>query len=88
VVRTLVRSGAEVNAQDGVKRCSALHMAARRGNLEVAEALLDCGADIGAQDSSGDTPLLRAVNCRKAKVIELLLNRGATPRSPARRAGP
>jgi len=77
VVRALVRSGADVNARQGVKHCTPLHMAARRGNTEVAEALLDSGAEIEARDSAGDTPLRRAVNCGKTGVVALLLSRGA-----------
>jgi truncated hemoglobin YjbI len=77
VVRALAQSGANVNANDGVKRCTALHMAARRGNREIAEALLDCGADIDARDSLGETPLRRSVNCNKIEVASLLLARGA-----------
>jgi truncated hemoglobin YjbI len=77
VVRALVQGGANVNANDGVKRCTALHMAARRGNVEVAAGLLDCGADIEARDSLGDTPLRRSVNCNKLEVAALLLSRGA-----------
>lgn len=77
VVRTLVRAGAVVDAAEGPKRCTALHMAARRGNVEIATALLDCGADIEARDSAGVTPLRRAVNCRKPTVAALLRARGA-----------
>lgn len=77
VVRALAQSGANVNANDGVKHCTALHMAARRGNLEIAEALLDCGADIDARDSLGDTPLRRSVNCDQIQVASLLLAKGA-----------
>ena len=77
VVRALVRAGANVDAQDGVKRCTALHMAARRGNVEVAGALLDSGAAIEARDSLGDTPLRRAVNCGKVEVAALLVACGA-----------
>jgi hypothetical protein len=72
VVRALVRGGAQVNAHDGVTRSTALHMAARRGNAVVAKALLDCGADIDARDRRGDTPLQRAINCKKLHVAELL----------------
>jgi ankyrin repeat protein len=81
VVRALARNGAKVNANDGVKHCTPLHMAARRGNLRIAEALLDCGADIDARDSLGDTPLRRSVNCNKIQVASLLLARGADLRS-------
>ncbi len=81
VVRALVQAGAKVDACDGVKHCTALHMAARRGNVEVAGALLDCGAAIEARDSLGDTPLRRAVNCDKAGVAALLLARGSDMRS-------
>ncbi len=81
VVRALVRGGAKVDARDGVKHCTALHMAARRGNVEVAEALLDCGADIEVRDSLGETPLRRAVNCNKPGVASLLLSRGADANS-------
>jgi truncated hemoglobin YjbI len=77
VVRALVERGADVNASDGVKRCSALHMAARRGNVEVAGALLDCGANLEARDKLGDTPLRRSVNCDKVGVARLLVARGA-----------
>jgi hemoglobin len=77
VVHALVRAGAKVDAHDGVKHCTALHMAARRGNVLVAEALLDCGADIEARDTLAETPLRRSVNCNKTEVAALLLSRGA-----------
>ncbi len=77
IVRILTGGGADVNAADGVKRCTPLHMAARRGNAEIAEALIECGADLEARDSLGDTPLRRAVNCNKIGVAALLLLKGA-----------
>jgi truncated hemoglobin YjbI len=78
VVHALVQAGADVNACGGVTRATALHMAARRGSVEIAGALLDCGAAIAAKDSKGDTPLRRAINCRKDLVAQLLIKRGAT----------
>jgi ankyrin repeat protein len=72
IVHALVGAGARVDARDGVTRCTPLHMAARRGNAVVAKALLDCGATIDAVDRRGDTPLQRAINCRKFHVAELL----------------
>jgi hemoglobin len=76
-VRALVRAGADVNAHSGITRATALHMAARRGYVEIARALLDCGAAIEARDSKGDTPLERAVNCRRTRVARLLVERGS-----------
>ena len=97
VVLALVRAGAAVDAHAGVKNCTALHMAARRDNQEVAKALLDCGANLEARDSLGETPLRRAVNCNKIRVASLLLANGAdvhsagskglTPLLAARSAG-
>lgn len=77
VVRVLVQGGANVNAQEKLKHCTALHMAARRGNIPVAQALLESGADLEARDKLGETPLRRAVNCGKAEMVAFLLERGA-----------
>jgi len=72
IVQLLVAAGADVRAQTGTQRCTALHMAARRGNVEIAAALLACGAPLDLRDRRGDTPGMRAINCRKVKVAALL----------------
>ncbi len=77
IVHALMRAGADVNASGGVTRATALHMAARRGHVEIARALLDSGAALNARDRKGDTPLQRAINCRKNGVSQLLRERGA-----------
>jgi ankyrin repeat protein len=77
VVRALLRAGADVNACSGVTRATALHMAARRGHVEIARALLEAGAAVNVQDRKGDTPLQRAINCRRNEVSQLLRERGA-----------
>jgi ankyrin repeat protein len=82
----LQRGAARVNAVHGAKRCTALHMAARRGNVDVIGALLDGGADIEVRDSVGDTPLRRAVNLNKVEAAKLLLGRGANPHSKGSRS--
>ncbi len=72
IVHVLVQAGADVNAREGSKRCTALHMAARRGNVEIARALLQAGADPTLPDSQGVTPRRRALNCKKPAVAEIL----------------
>jgi ankyrin repeat protein len=44
--------------------------------VEIARALLDCGAAIEARDSKGDTPLQRAINCRRDRLARFLVERG------------
>jgi hemoglobin len=77
VVCALVRASADVNACGDVTRVTALHAAARRGHVEIARTLLDSGAAVNARDRKGDTPLQRAINCRRDKVARLLMDRGA-----------
>jgi truncated hemoglobin YjbI len=81
VVRMLAQAGADVNAFTGVTRATPLHMAARRGYVEIARALLECGAAIEARDSKGATPLQRALNCRRREIARFLVERGAAGNS-------
>jgi Ankyrin repeats (3 copies) len=53
---------------------------AYEGVLDVLQELIDCGADVDAQNSiSGDTALHRAARYGRADVVELLLENGANP---------
>ncbi|WP_321475262.1 ankyrin repeat domain-containing protein [uncultured Paludibaculum sp.] len=76
VVRMLVRAGADVRACGGVTRATALHMAARRGFVEMAWTLIECGADVRARDYKGVTALGRARNLRRTEVAALIVERG------------
>src|SRR5688572_4543187 len=55
-----------------------LHWAAEFDQVEVAQLLLDAGADIEATTSWGATPLDWAATMGSAKVAELLLARSAS----------
>jgi len=61
-----------VNESGGVSRATALHQAARFGNVGAAKALIELGANVNAKDSRGVTPLDRAINCRRHEVAALL----------------
>jgi hypothetical protein len=77
LVAVFSRYGADLDATGGVMRCTPLHMAARRGHVALAAALVAHGADIDARDARGDTPLRRALNCRKEEVARALRALGA-----------
>ena len=85
MARALLGAGATADVASGPTRGTALHQAARRGYVAVAEALLDHGAAIDARDAKGQTPLRRAVNCRQLPIVRLLVRRGADPHAEDRR---
>src|SRR5262249_37061115 len=85
VARVLLAAGAPADVATGPTRGTPLHQAARRGNVSVADALLDHGATIDARDAKGQTPLRRAVNCRQLQIVRLLAHRGADPHAADRR---
>lgn len=81
VVALLIQQGADVNGRSGPGKMTALHMAARRGTVAIAEVLLASGAEIEAKDVQEETPLRRAVNCGQEGLVRLLLMHGADPLS-------
>jgi len=57
-----------------------LHVCAREGDIEAAQALLDHGADINAIEmENGETPLACAARWGQAKMVLFLLDAGADP---------
>lgn len=75
-VRVLLRSGADVNAEDRFHH-TPLHMAAQQGHTETVRALLESGAFIDSRDLVGRTPLHLAVRKRCSETARLLLEFGA-----------
>lgn len=76
----MLQVGSEADAR--ARGVAPLHVAAERGLLEIAEALLNAGAEIDAQCENnpqlgGRTPLTLAVAARAADMILLLVKRGA-----------
>ena len=74
IVIELIRAGATVDHCGGVNRSTALHQAARFGNVGVTKALLAAGASTTVKDKNGFTPLDRARNCRRIEVVAFLSN--------------
>ena len=76
-VKALLKNGADVNAAQG-DGMTALHWAARAGDLELAQMLLFAGANVKATTRLGGyTPLMMAADQGHAQVIAALLAGGA-----------
>ena len=56
-----------------------LHEAARQGQTDVAESLIEDGADVEALDESGATPLVAAALAGQTNLVTVLLEHGADP---------
>lgn len=81
-VRTLLRSGADVNAAHG-DGMTPLHWAAENGNAELAEVLIYAGANVRAVTRLGDyTPLHLASRRGRAEVARHLIEAGADVEAP------
>lgn len=74
-IHELIRYG-NVNVADSLGY-TALHWIAIRGDVKLAELLLENGADVNAIDNLQQTPLQRAVAHDEDKTVDLLIKRGA-----------
>jgi uncharacterized protein len=73
----LLRSRRELARFAGEHDKTGLHWAAETDQAEVAQVLLDAGADIEAKTSWGASPLDWAATMGSGRVADLLLSRGA-----------
>jgi uncharacterized protein len=89
IVRVLIAAGADPNAlttsrgsQTGPGSETPLHYAASSDDADVAEALIEGGADLETPDGSIGTPLDNAVGYGCWHVARLLVTRGASVDKP------
>ncbi|KAI3697737.1 hypothetical protein L6452_30834 [Arctium lappa] len=77
-IKELLDSGTAVNFKD-IDNRTALHVAACQGFCDVAELLLERGAEVDPKDRWGSTPLADAIHYKNHDVIKLLEKHGAKP---------
>ncbi|CAI7581831.1 unnamed protein product [Penicillium pancosmium] len=73
----LLQIGADPNPSSSNKRSLALFCAIHRGNHEIVRLLLDYGASPNVLDEDQRTPLMTAAWKNEAKILQLLISRGA-----------
>jgi len=67
----------DVNSPETEDDKSPVFIAARYGHVEILQLLISKGANINTPDKSGKSPLLRAMEKKKTRCVELLLEAGA-----------
>lgn len=82
LVKFALKVGVDVNLQmgepEGVPgKCSALHLAAHRGDVSIIEVLLQNGANINQLDSSDKTPIYYASISNNTLAVKTLKRAGA-----------
>jgi len=72
-VKDFINEGVDVNTN--MHGCTPLHCAARYGHKEVAELLIEKGADINTKDTRGRTPIDLAINKGQIDMAKLLVSK-------------
>jgi len=75
ILNHLVLRGADLSIRT-VIGSHAIHMAAKRGHVNVVQYLLDLGCPAGVERNNGNTPLFDAVTGKQIPVVEMLIARG------------
>lgn len=77
-VKFFSKAGAAFVNQKNLGGATALHIAAREKNLEIAKTLVENGADVNVSDNEGWTPLMRATLAADSALVSFLLEKNAS----------
>ena len=75
-VKQHLAAGTDVNVKGGFADGTPLHYAAANGHKEIAELLIEKGADVKAKDEGGKTPLDVAIQLKRTELADLLRKHG------------
>ena len=76
-VRLLLEQGVDKNQIGGLWKETALGVAASNGYLDIAQCLVEQGADVEKTDIDGNTPIIDASHNGHLRVVRYLLEQGA-----------
>jgi ankyrin repeat protein len=78
IVELLINEHSQnVNSQDFTGSATPLHLASCDGHIKIARRLLECGANVKAQNKDKETPLHVASKRGQTEVARVLIERGA-----------
>jgi ankyrin repeat protein len=77
IINIILNCGIDVNQARTEDGATPLYIAAYKGQLNVAQLLLDRGAEVNQAETNGATPLYIAAALGQLDVAKLLLDRGA-----------
>lgn len=82
LIKLALKAGVDTNLEmgepEGVPgKCSALHLAAHRGDVSIIDVLLQNGADVNKFDSEGRTPIFYAARANNSLAVKHLKRSGA-----------
>jgi ankyrin repeat protein len=88
-VKQQLAAGTNVNAKDDDDKfgVTPLHYATNKGHKEIAELLIEEGADVNAKSDGGLTPLDTAIFARKTETVDLLRKHGGKTGKELKAAG-
>ncbi|WP_353280143.1 ankyrin repeat domain-containing protein [Wolbachia endosymbiont (group B) of Silvanus unidentatus] len=69
IVRELIKSGADVNAEEYGNKCIPLHLACMVGEKEIVEELVKAGGEIEQEDECGMTAIDYAKNSKEVTEV-------------------
>ena len=81
-LRTLLTTAKNSESQNIQDKDTAIHRAARLGNIDIISITLNCGIDVNQAKTNGVTPLFFAAQEGQLDVAQLLLDRGANVNQP------
>jgi hypothetical protein len=76
-VQVCLALGMNVDSSKHPQSGSALHWAAFNGNIDIAEVLIDAGANLNILSNSSVTPLFTAAKRGHLEIVKLLVEKGA-----------